>query len=141
MSWMNENVGEYSGKGATGSTDTERSSSHKYSGKGATGGADAERSSSHNKRYRSGVPANPPFKQGSAKKSTAHGSSRSASVERTGLTLQPWMNLSAGQALPSQPFVQDPNMPLPTPPNVTVQLEEAKRRLEEKETRTPVKSK
>ena len=32
--------------------------------------------------------------------------------------------------MPSQPFAQDPSMPLLTPPNPTTQLEEAKRRLE-----------
>lgn len=42
--------------------------------------------------------------------------------------------------MPSQPFATDPSMPLPTPPNTTVQLEEAKRRLEERSIPTPVKS-
>lgn len=35
----------------------------------------------------------------------------------------------AATAMPGQPFAQDPCMPLPTPPNPTTQLEEAKRRL------------
>lgn len=70
-----------------------------------------------------------------------HTSSRSASVERSGMLT--W-GVAGGtaQVLPSQPFVQDSNMPLPTPPNPTTQLEEAKRRLEDQSrTSVPVKSK
>ncbi|XP_069124534.1 axin-1-like [Argopecten irradians] len=123
LSWMRDN-----------SWDSEHVSS------GATGSTDTERTSGSHKRFRSGAATSTPtpHKQGSNKKSTGHGSSRSASVERTGM-MQPWMTM-AGQALPTQPFVQDPSMPLPTPPNTTVQLEEAKRRLEESHI-VPVKSK
>ncbi|GFN86855.1 axin-1 [Plakobranchus ocellatus] len=50
--------------------------------------------------------------------------------------LSSWASGGAGHhhpsslLLPSQPFAQDPSMPLLTPPNPTTQLEEAKRRLE-----------
>lgn len=65
------------------------------------------------------------------------GTSRSGSVDRGG-GMQPY--LGSGGFMPSQPFATDPSMPLPTPPNTTVQLEEAKRRLEERSVPTPVKS-
>ena len=38
---------------------------------------------------------------------------------------------AAPGTVPSQPIVQDPSMPLLTPPNPITQLEEAKRRLED----------
>ena len=41
------------------------------------------------------------------------------------------------QVLPSQPIIQDPSMPLLTPPDPTTQLEEARRRLEQ-EARTRI---
>lgn len=75
----------------------------------------------------------------SSKKTTAHGINRSQSSERPAV-MQSWMASTPGQVMPNQPFAQDPSMPLPTPPNTTVQLEEAKRRLEESRT-VPVKSK
>ena len=62
---------------------------------------------------------------------------RSASAERSAITPYPWLAGSSGsgnnQVMPSQPIVQDPSMPLLTPPNPTTQLEEAKRRLENNE--------
>ena len=73
----------------------------------------------------------------SKNKTGTHMSSRSASMERGGLLS--WG--MAGGTMPSQPFVQDSSMPLPTPPNPTTQLEEAKRRLEESRVSGPVKSK
>ena len=60
-------------------------------------------------------------------------------MERSGGVLSAWG--AAAAILPSQPFVQDSSMPLPTPPNPTTQLEEAKRRLETQSAATPVKSK
>ncbi|KAJ8317941.1 hypothetical protein KUTeg_003032 [Tegillarca granosa] len=101
---------------------------------GAGGHTDSERSSSH-KRLRS---TDVPHKQSSSKKTTAHGMNRSQSSERPAV-MQSWMASTQGQVMPNQPFAQDPSMPLPTPPNTTVQLEEAKRRLEESRT-VPVKS-
>ena len=57
--------------------------------------------------------------------------SRSGSLDRSGLhtVLPPECQVTS--ALPGQPFIQDPSMPLMTPPNTTTQLEEAKRRLED----------
>ncbi|RUS77719.1 hypothetical protein EGW08_014507, partial [Elysia chlorotica] len=50
------------------------------------------------------------------------------------LQLASWASGGPGphpaSVMPSQPFAQDPSMPLLTPPNPTTQLEEAKRRLE-----------
>ena len=51
------------------------------------------------------------------------------------------MSVPPPGAMPSQPFIQDPSMPVLQPPSTTVQLEEAKRRLEESRTVPPVKSK
>lgn len=72
-------------------------------------------------------------------KKAGHGSSRSASMDRSGMntSFQP----PPSGAMPSQPFIQDPSMPVNQPPSTTVQLEEAKRRLEESRTAPPVKSK
>lgn len=55
----------------------------------------------------------------------AYGNSRSSSVERSG---------GAGAAIgggPAQPFVADPSLPMPLPPNTASQLEETVRRLED----------
>jgi hypothetical protein len=70
-------------------------------------------------------------------KKSSHGTSRSASVDRSGMA----MSVPPPGAMPSQPFIQDPSMPVLQPPSTTVQLEEAKRRLEESRTVPPVKSK
>lgn len=70
-------------------------------------------------------------------KKSSHGTSRSASVDRSGMA----MSVPPSGAMPSQPFIQDPSMPILQPPSTTVQLEEAKRRLEESRTVPPVKSK
>lgn len=103
-----------------------------------SGCADSDKSSSHKQRSRPNASASsstPAYKSGSKKQGL--GTSRSGSVDRGG-GIQPY--LGAGGFMPSQPFATDPSMPLPTPPNTTVQLEEAKRRLEERSIPTPVKS-
>ncbi|XP_022314836.1 axin-1-like isoform X1 [Crassostrea virginica] len=103
-----------------------------------SGCADSDKSSSHKQRSRPNASASsstPAYKSGSKKQGL--GTSRSGSVDRGG-GMQPY--LGSGGFMPSQPFATDPSMPLPTPPNTTVQLEEAKRRLEERSVPTPVKS-
>lgn len=70
-------------------------------------------------------------------KKSGHGASRSASVDRSAMMSAP----PPPGAMPSQPFMQDPSMPILQPTSTTVQLEEAKRRLEESRTVPPVKSK
>ncbi|PVD39047.1 hypothetical protein C0Q70_01674 [Pomacea canaliculata] len=95
-----------------------------------TGSADTDRSSSHKRshRYSSGIATSQPYKQSSKTKTGTHTSSRSTSVERSGM--HAWGVAGVGApVLPGQPFVQDSNMPPLTPPNPTTQLEEAKRRL------------
>nr|AKJ32472.1 axin [Pinctada fucata] len=99
----------------------------------SSGRADSDRSSSHKNRSKSGAPALasslPHKQQGSKKQSGQALYTRSGSIDR-GLMPQ-WV--------PAQPFATDLSMPLLNPPNTTVQLEEAKRRLEERS--VPVKSK
>ena len=79
--------------------------------------------------------------------STSYNNSRSGSLDRNlgtrnvmrpGFDL-PYLNVSG--VMPSQPIVQDPSMPLLTPPNPTTQLEEAKRRLEDESRSRILKSK
>ncbi|XP_076453892.1 axin-1-like [Babylonia areolata] len=118
MKWMMQSE-TITGDTGSGSVDTDRSSSTKRSHRHAS----ASTSQTH--------------KQSSKSKTGNHMSSRSASMERSGLLS--WG--MTGGTLPSQPFAQDSNMPLPTPPNPTTQLEEAKRRLEESRASGPVKSK
>ncbi|KAL5018518.1 hypothetical protein ScPMuIL_004240 [Solemya velum] len=102
---------------------------------------DSDKSSSYRKSHRPNVllsNTQQSHKQGTSKKSSSHSANRSASAERS--LLSPWgMPVGTGQVLPSQPFVQDPSMPLLNPPNTTVQLEEARRRLESSHN-APVKS-
>lgn len=58
--------------------------------------------------------------------------SRSGSLERSGIsTMISAQVAQMHHGKPSQPFAQDPNMPLLAPPHTTTQLEEAKRRLED----------
>lgn len=115
--------------------------SEKISGEPGSASVETDRSSSHKRshRYPSASAASQQHKQSSKK--GPHASSRSVSVERGGM--HTW-GVSGGAApiLPNQPFVQDSSMPLPTPPNPTTQLEEAKRRLEDQSRAAgPVKSK
>lgn len=63
---------------------------------------------------------------------------RSASVDSGSRV--PWVGGDTG-VMPSQPFVQDPSMPLMPPPNTRVQLEEVNRRLYAADTSGPIKSK
>ncbi|KAK7111768.1 axin-1-like [Littorina saxatilis] len=119
MKWMMQSE-TISGDTGSGSVDTDRSSSTKRS-----------------HRYPSTSATSQAHKQSSKSKTGTHLSSRSASMERSSGLLA-W----AGGTMPNQPFAQDSNMPLPTPPNPTTQLEEAKRRLEESRASAgPVKSK
>lgn len=97
----------------------------------------AERSSSHKRSHR--LNQSTGSTQQSRPSSRSKTSTRSTSVERSGGLLSAWG--AAAPILPSQPFVQDSSMPLPTPPNPTTQLEEAKRRLESQSVTTPIKSK
>ncbi|XP_076459899.1 axin-1-like [Babylonia areolata] len=116
MKWINDTV--RGNKGST-SADTDRSSSTKRT-----------------HRHSSAASSSQAHKQSSKSKMSAHVSNRSASMERGGALA--W-GMASG-TLPSQPFVQDSNMPLPTPPNPTTQLEEAKRRLEESHISASAKS-
>lgn len=102
--------------------------------------ADSDKSSSNKRSHTYKTPvsvtASPQLqKQGISKKPSLL--NRSASAERGAMTPFPWLAGSGGsgnnQVMPSQPIVQDPSMPLLTPPNPTTQLEEAKRRLENNE--------
>ncbi|CAE1150821.1 AXIN1 [Acanthosepion pharaonis] len=102
--------------------------------------ADSDKSSSNKRSHTYKTPvsvtASPQLqKQGISKKPSIL--NRSASAERGAMTPFPWLAGSGGsgnnQVMPSQPIVQDPSMPLLTPPNPTTQLEEAKRRLENNE--------
>ncbi|KAL8609738.1 hypothetical protein ACOMHN_042777 [Nucella lapillus] len=116
MKWINETV--RSNKGAN-SADTDRSSSTKRS-----------------HRHSSNTSGSQAHKQSSKSKTSAHVSNRSASTERG----NPLAWGVGGATLPTQPFVQDSSMPLPTPPNPTTQLEEAKRRLQESHLSVSAKS-
>ncbi|XP_071107823.1 axin-1-like isoform X1 [Haliotis cracherodii] len=97
-----------------------------------SGHQEADKGSSHkNARHRLNQSAGASLqthKQSSKK--VGHGTSRSASVERSSLLSWTPIGQSA-QILPNQPFAQDSSMPLPPPPNPTTQLEEARRRLED----------
>ncbi|KAK3744525.1 hypothetical protein RRG08_056663 [Elysia crispata] len=69
--------------------------------------------------------------------SSGGGGSNSSNLSSDRLQLASWGTGGSGHhhhhpvaVMPSQPFAQDPSMPLLTPPNPTTQLEEAKRRLE-----------
>lgn len=104
-----------------------------------SGSVDTDRSSTkRSSRYSGAVPST--HKQSKSSKTATHMTNRSASMERGGIS-----GLSWGMAgtMPNQPFVQDSNMPPPTPPNPTTQLEEVKRRLDESRAAigVPVKSK
>ncbi|XP_012944917.1 axin-1 [Aplysia californica] len=100
-----------------------------------TGGPDTDRSSSSHKRSHR-LNQSTGSAQQSRPSSRSKISTRSTSVERGGAMLSAWGGTPA-PILPSQPFVQDSSMPLPTPPNPTTQLEEAKRRLETQSRTTP----
>ncbi|XP_071128520.1 axin-1-like isoform X5 [Mytilus edulis] len=102
---------------------------------GGTNTADSDKASSQ-KRVRSTASSTPAPRKQISKKS-GHGASRSASVDRSAMMSAP----PPPGAMPSQPFMQDPSMPILQPTSTTVQLEEAKRRLEESRTVPPVKSK
>ncbi|XP_064623197.1 axin-1-like isoform X2 [Lineus longissimus] len=99
---------------------------------------DSDRSSSHKRSHKSSTASPSQHRQGNSKKAgVAYHTSRSGSQERSGLGS--WIGPDVAPVhhkKPTQPFVQDPNMPLLTPPNPTTQLEEAKRRLE-KEAKMP----
>ncbi|CAG5126334.1 unnamed protein product, partial [Candidula unifasciata] len=82
-------------------------------------------SSSHKRSHRPNQSSS--SVQGSKSSSKSKTAPRSTSVERGSGGLSAWNG--ATTILPSQPFAQDPSMPLLTPPNPTTQLEEAKRRL------------
>lgn len=116
--------------------------SEKIGGDPGLGSVDTDRTSSSHKRGHRHPPtsATSQHKQG-GKKTGTYMSSRSTSNDRSGMNT--W-SVSGGSApiLPNQPFAQDSNMPLPTPPNPTTQLVEAKRRLEDQSRAAgPVKSK
>ena len=73
------------------------------------------------------------FNRGS-KKPVQYNASRSGSLDRSlhhPMVSTDYLNLHGHQVLPAQPMVQDPSMPLLTPPNPIDQLEEVKRRLED----------
>ncbi|KAK7482315.1 hypothetical protein BaRGS_00026443 [Batillaria attramentaria] len=117
--------------------------SEKITGESGSASVDTDRSSSHktrSHRYASASATSQQHKGSSSKKTGTYTSSRSTSVERSGM--HTWSVAGATPILPNQPFAQDSNMPLPTPPNPTTQLEEAKRRLEDQSRAAgPVKSK
>ncbi|GAB1610073.1 axin-1-like [Argonauta hians] len=102
---------------------------------------ESDKSSSHKRSHTHKTPVatggSPQLqKQGFSKKPSSSVLNRSVSAERGGMTSLPWFsgpNIGGSQVMPSQPIVQDPSMPLLTPPNPTTQLEEAKRRLETNE--------
>ncbi|CAI9717600.1 Hypothetical predicted protein [Octopus vulgaris] len=102
---------------------------------------ESDKSSSHKRSHTHKTPVpttgSPQLqKQGFSKKPSSTLLNRSASAERGGMATLPWLAGSVSgtnQVMPSQPIVQDPSMPLLTPPNPTTQLEEAKRRLESNE--------
>ncbi|XP_076075464.1 axin-1-like [Mytilus galloprovincialis] len=102
---------------------------------GGTNTADSDKASSQ-KRVRSTASSTPAPRKQISKKS-GHGASRSTSVDRSAMMSAP----PPPGAMPSQPFMQDPSMPILQPTSTTVQLEEAKRRLEESRAVPPVKSK
>ncbi|XP_052263701.1 axin-1-like isoform X2 [Dreissena polymorpha] len=102
---------------------------------------DSDRTSSTQKRsHKSALTPVPqqPYKHSSKKSSSGHSMNRSASVDSGSRV--PWVGGDAG-VMPSQPFVQDPSMPLMPPPNTRVQLEEVNRRLYAGDTSGPIKSK
>ncbi|XP_030645918.1 axin-1 isoform X2 [Chanos chanos] len=66
-----------------------------------------------------------------SKKAQGHDVSRPSSVERPG-AVHPWVSAQLrNNVQPSHPFIQDPTMPPNPAPNPLIQLEEARRRLEE----------
>ncbi|XP_074647561.1 axin-1-like [Tubulanus polymorphus] len=92
----------------------------------------SDRSSSHKRSYKSSTASPSQHRQGTSKKTSQYPNTRSGSQERSGLQPQ-WIGPDGAplhHKKPSQPIVQDPSMPLLTPPNPITQLEEAKRRLE-----------
>ena len=74
----------------------------------------------------------------SKKQPVQYNASRSGSLDRSGS--QSWYNEASSHVLPRHPIIQDPSMPLLDPPNPTTQLEEAKRRLMEDESKKLMKS-
>lgn len=97
--------------------------------------ADSDKASSQ-KRVRSTTSSTPAPRKQMSKKS-GHSANRSSSVDRSGMIA----SVPPGEIMPSQPFIQDPSMPILGPPSTTTQLEECKRRLEESRAVPPVKSK
>ncbi|CAH1794458.1 unnamed protein product, partial [Owenia fusiformis] len=111
LAWMLDN------EKVTGSTVAPQSDSEKSS---------SQKRSSHRSLSTNASPAlhhrqNKPKSVAPPKQPLQYNASRPGSLERS------------VPAKPSQPFATDPSMPLIPPPNPTVQLEEAKRRLEETE--------
>ncbi|XP_013402825.1 axin-1 isoform X1 [Lingula anatina] len=119
MNWILEN--EKIRQSASTNTDSERST---------------ERSSSKRSHHSkpSSSNAQQPHRQSAGSKSkppVQYNVSRSGSLDRSGISSVINAQLAPMHVgRPSQPFAQDPSMPLLPPPNATTQLEEARRRLE-----------